>query len=170
MVLMMPRYSNRLRPVNSVKQVVDIQGGLLIGTQVAQILAVARDSPSAGVASEVEKGSTINGIFLNVQVAATSAAALANVYMAVVKNPGANLIFPNANAFGTSDQRRYAIHQEMIMVEKNSTGIARTLFKGVIKIPRGYKRMGIDDQIILLLFSPGVTMDVCTQCIYKSYK
>ncbi len=169
MVLTMGRYQ-RLRPVNSIKHIVDIQGGLVAGTQVTNIVSVARDSPTSTLVSEVESGSTINGIFLNVQVAGAGTAALANVYMAVVKNPGGNLTFPNANVLGASDNRRYVMHQEMIMTEKNTTAISRTLFKGVIKIPRGYKRQGIDDQIQILMFAPGVDFDFCIQCIYKAYR
>ncbi len=162
----MGRYSN-LHPVHSQKHVIDVQGGLVATTQQAIDLVEAVDAPTVAVVDSVEIASTVNAIFLNVQVAATGTAALANVYMYVMKNPGSNLSLPQANTVGASDEKKFIIHQEMIMTEKNTTAIPRTLFKGVIKIPRGYKRFGIKDKLQIALLSPGVNFDFCIQCIYK---
>ncbi len=160
----------RLRPVQSLKHIVDIQGGLLVGTTDATSLIKSVDAPVLANPNEVQTGSTVGSIFLNVQVASTSTAALANVYMAVWKEPGGNLALINPANVGVSDDKRFVIHQEMTMSEKNSTAIPRTLFKGVIKIPRGYKRFGYNDILQLTLRSPGVTMDFCVQCIYKEFR
>ncbi len=173
MVLMtlMARFRKNLRPVHSLKHIVDRQGGLVAGTQVVESVIVAVDSPVINTSPEnVEHGSHVNSIFLNVQVAATGTAAIANVYMTVVKNPGNQLVLPNGNVIGTSDIRKYVIHQEMIMTEKNTTAIPRTLFKGVIKIPGSYARFGIKDKLHVNLFSPGVNFDYCVQVIYKEYQ
>ncbi len=161
----------RMRPVKSLKHIVDIQGGLTVNSKQDEDLIRASDAPVFSTnPQDVETGSTVNSIFLNVQVAATSTAALANVYMYVMKNPGNNITEVNANVVGTSDIRKHVIHQEMIMTEKNTTAIPRTLFKGVIKLPRGMKRFGIEDRLILSLLSPGTTYDYCIQCIYKEYQ
>ncbi len=170
LMIIMPRFSRNIRPVHSIKHVVDTQGGLIAGTQATNDIVEGVDAPTLATVDRVETGSRVGSIFLNVQVAATGTAALANVYMAVCKNPGGNLTFPNANVLGASDNKKYVIHQEMIMTEKNTTAIARTLFKGVIKIPRGYARFGINDKLILLLFAPGVDFDFCFQSIYKEYR
>ncbi len=165
----MTRFS-RLRPVQSLKHIKDIQGGLVIGTVSQNTLVIAKDAPVLANASDVQTGSTVSSIFLNVQVYATSTAALANVYMAVYKSPGGNINTIDPQTVGVDDDKRYVIHQEMTMVEKNTTGIPRTLFKGVIRIPRGYKRFGYNDVLVIVLKSPGVTMDFCVQCIYKEFR
>ncbi len=167
----MARYRNRLIRVNTLKHVVDTQGGLVAGTQSENILADAVDSPVAtSNPQQIEVTSSVASIFLNVQVAATGTAALANVYMFVAKNPGDNVTMPQANAVGISDNRKHVIHQEMIMTEKNTTAIPRSLFKGVIKIPRHMQRFGVDDSLQLYLLAPGVNFDFCFQCIYKEIK
>ncbi len=167
----MARFRSSLIKINTLKHVVDLQGGLIVNTQAEEILVDATDAPVAATnPQEIENTSSINAVFLNVQVAATSTAALANVYMYVAKNPGNNLTMPNANAVGKSDNRRHVLHQEMIMTEKNTTAIPRTLFKGVIKIPRGKQRFGVDDRLSIFLLSPGTTYDYCIQCIYKEIK
>ncbi len=167
--VMMGRYS-RLHPVKTLKHIVDKQGGLTVGTTVFENLIESKDAPVLANVAEVETSSTVNSIFLNIQVAASSTAALANVYLAVYKNPGGNLGALDPQSVGVSDDKRFVIHQEMIMTEKNTTAIPRTLFKGVISIPRGYKRNGYNDRLIAALKSPGVTMDYCIQCIYKEVR
>ncbi len=118
-------------------------------------------------------GSKINGVFLNLQVAATGTASIANVYMMIYSNPGNNITIgntPNANAVGTSDFKKQVFHQEMQMTEKNTTAIPRTLFKGVLKLPKKFLRQGQNDTLNIALFAPGVTFDYCLQCIYKEIR
>ncbi len=90
--------------------------------------------------------------------------------MIIMKNPGNNLVTPTPNAVGGNDNKKFVIHQEMVMLEKNTTGLPRTLFKGVISIPRGYRRFGQDDILVIALLSPGVNVDFCIQCIYKEFR
>ncbi len=164
------RFRNSLRPVNRIKHVVDLQGGLVIGASTDVILIDTVDAPTLANTNQVETGSTVNGIFLIVEVNATSSAALGNCYMMVYKNPGSNLTFPNPNVVGGDDNKKYVIHQEMIMFQQQSNSNPRTLFKGVIAIPRLYRRNGPDDTMRVRLFSPGVTVNFCVQCHYKEFR
>jgi len=164
------RNRNRLRPVNSLKHVVDIQGGLVLAVRQVLELVKAVDAPVAANVAEIETAAVVNSIYLKVECYATSTAALANCYMYVVKNPGDNLASFDGNVIGASDIKKFVIHQEMVMLEKNTTGLPRTLFKGVIRIPRGYRRFGVKDELQLVLFAPGVNCDFCVQCIYKEYR
>ncbi len=167
----MARFRSSLHPINTLKHIVDRQGGLVATTQVEEILVSAVDNPTFVTnPQEISNTSNVTHVFLNVQVAATGTAALANVYMFVAKNPAGDLVFPDANAVGKSDLRKHVLHQEMIMTEKNTTAIPRTLFKGVIKIPRGKQRFGLGDKLIVALLAPGVNFDYCVQCIYKEIK
>ncbi len=169
----MPRSSRAmaLRPVNSLKHVVDLQGALAIDTQVLNNLVDVNDNPVITARDQVTTASVVKSLFLNVQVAATSTASIANIYMMIYKNPG-NAIggIPNGNVVGASDFRKQVFHQEMIMTEKNTTAIPRTLFKGVLRIPKHFQRSGADDTIVIALYSPGVTYEFCIQCIYKEFR
>ncbi len=165
----MPRFT-RLRPVRSLKHIIDQQGGLTAGTTSVNLIVSATDTPVLTDVDGVETGATVGSIFLNVQVAAIGTAALANVYMAVYKDPGGNVGTINPSSIGSSDNKKFVIHQEMIMTEKNTTAIPRTLFKGVIRIPRGYKRFGYNDQLKISLNSPGVDYEFCYQAIYKEFR
>ncbi len=164
------RSNNAIRPVHRIKHVVDFQGGITLNVQNTQTLISTVDAPTLASSSEVETGAKVNGIYLHVEVYATSSASLSNVYLAVAKNPGNNLTFPNANVIGADDNKRYVIHQEMVMLQKVTPSNPRTLFNGVIVLPRGYRRMGPNDRLLLFLFAPGVNIDFCVQCHYKEFR
>ncbi len=162
--------ANRLRPVNRIKHVIDQQAGVVLGSPATFDIIESNDAPVIANTNECETGSTVHGIYLKVEGYATTDGALANFYMMVMKNPGANFTFPNANVIGSSDLKKYVIHQEMIMFERSINGNPRTLFNGVIVIPRGYKRNGPNDKLQIQLFSPGINADICFQSHYKEFR
>ncbi len=148
----------------------DQQGATAAGTRAENNLILSVDSPTTANVTDVELGSTVNSIYLKVEINATSSAALSNAYMYIMKNPGGNLSTVNGNVIGASDIKKYVIHQEMVMMQQVTNSNPRTLFVGIIRIPRGYKRFGVNDSLIISIFSPGVNINFCVQCIYKSYK
>ncbi len=162
--------SSALRPVNRIKHVVDIQGGLIAGTQTDTNLISTTDTPLLTANNAVETGSKVNGIYLNVEAYATSAGAISNIYMAIVKNPGGNIVEPTANLIGVSDNKRFVIHQEMKMMQQVDKGNPRTIFNGVIAIPKGYRRNAPNDLLVISLLTTGVTANFCFQCHYKEFR
>jgi len=123
-----------LHPVNTVKHVIDRQIGIVATVVDKTDLVIGNENPATANDNEVNIGAHVRSFFLNVQVAATGTAALANIYMMVYGNPGGNIgtaNIPNANVVGTSDFRKQVFHQEMIMTEKNTTAFPRTLFRGI---------------------------------------
>ncbi len=160
-----------MRPVHRIKHVFDLQGSDAGGTPADLNIVSAVDAPVLANSDEVETGSKVNAIYLHVEAVNTgTAGTLANAYMYVIKNPGGNLTLPAANAVGVSDNKRFVIHQEMIMFQMVDNSNPRTLFNGVIVIPRGYRRMGPNDELTLRIFSPGVEINWCVQCHYKEFR
>ncbi len=159
-----------IRPVSRIKHVIDGQFGIVLNVRQTVELIKAVDSPVRANTTEVETGSKVNGIYLKVEAYATTAAALANVYIAVQKNQGNILTAPILNAIGADDLKRFIIHQEMVMLEQSVNGNPRVIFNGVIVIPRGYRRMGPDDRLNLYIFAPGVNISACVQCHYKEFR
>ncbi len=164
------RRGNALRPVNRIKHVVDSQFAGTAGTEDNLSLITANDNPVIANVKEVETGSVINGIYLKVEAVATTAAALANYYIAIFKNPGGNLNPPPPNAVGIDDNKKFVIHQEMVMFQQQANSNPRTVFNGVIVIPRGYRRFGPNDTLNLLTLAPGVNTFQCVQCHYKEFR
>ncbi len=164
------RRGNSIRPVHRIKHVVDQQLGLVLNVSQDFDLSLSKDAPVVSNNEEVESGCTINGFYLNVEAYATTAGALSNIYMYVAKNPGNAITLPPANAVGITATKKYVIHQEMKMLEQSVNGNPRTIFNGVIVVPKGYRRQSISDRMILRLFSPGVNCNVCFQCHYKEFR
>ncbi len=148
----------------------DIQGATVAGTSVHQTIIAADDNPALANTTEVETGSTVNGFFAVVEVVGTSSAALTNFYVIFWKNPGGNLANIVPNTVGSNDNKRFVIHQEMVMLQQQTNSNPRTVFKGVIKIPRGYRRMGPNDVINISLLSPGITTNFCYEIHFKEFR
>ncbi len=166
------RRQNNLRPVHSIKHVVDAQFATVAGTQVNTNLVNSIDAPTLANTSSVETGCTVNAIFLKVEInqTSTTGGGLPNAYLIIVKNVGGNLLSIPANAVGSDDNKRFVIHQEMVMRQNLDNGNPRILFQGVIMIPKGYRRFGINDLLQIGILNPAGTMDVCLQCIYKEFR
>ncbi len=163
-----------IRPVNRIKHVVDSSFSGTGGTQVDSNLVLATDTPTLAVTTSCETGSKVNGIYLRVECASDEAAdvgAIPQVYLAVWKNPGGNLTAPTISNVGASDNKRFVIHQEMLMLQNvGRGGNARTLFNGVIAIPKGYRRNAPNDVLVLSLVSPALNVKFCFQCHYKEFR
>ncbi len=161
-----------IRPVQRIKHVIDSSATVAAAATFSIELVAATDTPSLGGTNNVLTGSTVNGIYLKVEVASNevlSVGAIPNVYLTVSKNPGTNITLPAPNAVGANDNKRFIIHQEMVMINNDRGGNARVLFNGVIAIPRGYRRFGPDDALILQVLSPALDIALCLQCHYKSF-
>lgn len=173
----MPRMNYRLHPVRSVKHVVDTNGAIVAATpSVTDVIDTVAD-PADLSTNQCATGSTVHSIYLRVEVIGKdSASGVDNIYMIVYKNPADTIAPPIVDGVGSSDKRRFVIHQEMMMLDFKGTtsGFPRTLFKGVIKLPRTFKRNGIDDKLqVVIGHRLGETTQLsefCLQCIYKEFR
>ncbi len=167
------RRTMRLRPINRIKHVFDSSTVLAKATNFPFELIKTVDAPVLTGINQVETGSTVNAVYLRIEVAsndAFDAGVVPNFYLAVMKNPGDNLTNVTPNVVGADDNKKYVIHQEMIMINNLQGGIPRTLFNGVISIPKGYRRNGPKDKLIAIVQCPQLDTVVCVQCHYKEFR
>ncbi len=161
-----------IRPVQRIKHVVDSSATLALGTVLPTALVVATDTPTIGSTATVITGSTVNGIYLKVVANSNDAAGVGipNIYMICYKNPGGNLTMPSPDAVGASDNKKYVIHQEMVMAQGIVEGVPSTIFNGVIVIPKGYRRFGPNDELKIDILAPAMDINLCIQCHYKEFR
>ncbi len=161
-----------IRPINRIKHVVDFNGSLTGGTQLNDALVTATDTPTLADTDGVQTGSKVNGIYLHVEIAPSEniAAAIPNFYMIIWKNAGANLSNPAANNVGANDNKRYVIHQEMVMFNNVNGGTPRTVFNGVIVIPKGFRRFGPNDVLQISTLSTALDVKLCWQAHYREFR
>ncbi len=173
---MMARYRRMMamRPIHRLKHVVDSSATLGKGTVLPITLIDAVDAPVIGNVTEVETASKVYGIYLKVLVASNEAhvaGGIPNFYMTITKNPGNNLTMPTPSIVGSSDNKKWVIHQEMTMIQNDGAGGNPTIaFNGVVKIPKAYSRFGPDDNLSVNVLCPAINIAVCIQCIYKEFR
>ncbi len=167
------RHRMALRPINRIKHVSDQSATQAAAAVTTWNLIIAVDAPVLANEEEVVTGATVHGIYLKFEVASNDAqvtGAIPNVYLTVWKNPGNNLTLPAPNAVGSSDNKRFCIHQEMVMIQNVVSSNPRILFNGVIKIPKGYKRFAPGDRLVAQVLSPAIDISVCMQAHYKEFR
>ncbi len=167
------RMNMAIRPVQRIKHIVDDSATISAGTGIPIILVRAVDAPVIANTPDVITGSKVNGIFLNVQVESNQdlQAAIPNIYIAVYKNPG-GLVTTHIDPRSTGDDvnKKLIIHQEMSFFEPSIGGNPKTIFKGVIVIPKGMRRFGAADELIMTIASTAINFKYCLQCIYKEFR
>ncbi len=168
---MVRRMSMSLRPIHRIKHVIDAEGTATSTNSLVNLIKTV-DAPVLTSPTEVETGSKVNGIYLHVEVSHTSGTGRPNIYIIIYKDPGGNLSVIDPTAVGISDDKRYVIHQEMIMMSGDAgNGLPRPIFNGVIVIPKGYRRMGPNDVLKFVVVTKGsVQADFCLQAHYKEFR
>ncbi len=163
-----------MRPINRIKHVVDISATIAGGTVGVFLIASTTDTPTLAATASVETGCKINGFYIRVEAASNEAidlGAIPNFYFMLSKNPGANVTMPSPSATGASDNKRFVVHQEMTMIENKGQGSnARTIFNGVVAVPKGMRRMGPNDIWEVRLLCPALDTAQCMQCHYKEFR
>ncbi len=141
-------------------------------------LIITKDDPVTGTPTDVHVGSKVNSIFIRIETIHNSGewVTIPRVYMIIMKNPANDLAIPYPASIGQSDKRKFVIHQEMLMqtgINADANSFPRTMFLGVVKIPKGYQRNGIQDRLSAIfaldVAETTATVSVCVQCIYKEY-
>ncbi len=163
-----------LRPVNRLKHVVDNKATTSLATVGGFVIADAVQTPTLANTNEVNVGCTINGFYIRLEAASNDAivtGAIPNYYMMIAKNPGNNVTMPAPDVVGASDNKRFVIHQEMTMIENKGQGSnPRTIFNGVVVVPKGMRRMAPDDQWKVHTLSPQLDTAACIQVHYKEFR
>ncbi len=160
-----------LRPIVSIKKIIAGGGALIDGTTATIPLANAVAGTAWVDAADdlVPQACTIKSFYLSVFVYSTAdgtAAPIIDWYIS--KNPSDSLTMPAPTAVAGNENRRFVFHQERGLAA-NTSGTPM-VFKGVIKVPRGFQRMGRDDNWAVRLVINGEAGFFCLQAIYKFYQ
>ncbi len=155
-----------LRPINSVKNIVDgVFLGVAAATVTTAILAATVNNYIGGV-TEVPIGAKVSSVYLFVQILPT--AGTANVDWYVAKFPS-GAIPPAPSLTGGNVFRKFILHEEKGIPGNAADGAYPLTFKGVIKIPRGRQRFAEGDSLKLFLRGADIH-NACFKCIYKFYQ
>jgi len=159
----------RMSPINSEKNVFDITSAIGTGTNL-QTLAIAVDSADNTVNNQVTRRCKIFRIWVELWVYGTLASGVNNPFnWYIIKNPGNNLTPPGTTVYGTSNEKKFIFRSGKGLLGRLNDGSPPYLaFRGWIKIPKIYQRMGTDD-VIQIALSAGAASgaNFCLHTIYK---
>jgi len=142
------------------------------GTTIVNLtLANAVDSATLAASADVEKGCTINNVWISLDfcgLAATGVLQSTTVYL--IKNPGANLTPPNPRSEGTSNEKKFIFKTWNQMTMKNQDGNPPYHWEGWVKIPKQYRRFGAADQLQMSAITTTAAGHLSVLALYKWYK
>ncbi len=160
-----------VRPmVHSIKHYVQfsirtVTGGAVLTESLAA--GVARDA--VNLVNEVQEGSTVKAIYLELWVRAGSTTPSSGQLIVYKKQTDAtNPSVADMAALGDWDNKRNIFYTTMgLFNDQDADAIA--LFKGWIKIPKGKQRFTIGDDLNFSIFAATIDAQICGFCTYKEY-
>ncbi len=163
-------FSRSIRPViNSRKIMPNAVQGLPAGANTVFDCAIAKDNPVTTTQNDVEIGSKIFRLWLEFWAYGQASGATNNILDAyIIKNPGDNLTEPNPGTVGTSNEKKFVFKTWKGLMGTKTEGGQPYMWRGWIKVPKVYQRMGADDRISVVYRSATIG-DVCTSVVLKYY-
>ncbi len=178
MIMVVARYMSRralaLRPVNSVKKVIDSTGALAASTVTTVTIAnsLAAVAWTDGGDNNIPQYSNLYGVYLSLYCTLDGApdASVPEISWYISKNPGNNLTMPEPSLTGGNDNRRWILHEGKGLLSFDTVGQPRLLFEGVIKIPKKMQRFSLDDTLDVRILSENHNGFFCLKSIYKFFR
>lgn len=166
----MPRRGLALRPINSVKNIVD---GTFIGVAASvttNVLIGDGVNTYAGGTTEIPIGAKVRSVYLFFQIQPQAAQGNVDAFFFKASPTEATaLLAVTPGVTGGSTSRRFILHEEKGIPGIYNNGASPHTFRGVLKIPRGRQRIGEGDKIYLRIRC-STAYDACVKVIYKFYQ
>ncbi len=145
-------------------------GTVVTGTNKNEFLATGVAVPDKNIVNEVEEGSSVKAVYLELWIrsAATAAASFTFCFCKIPSGAGAPSDAEMA-ALGSWDNKKNILFTSQGLInDVDSTAL--NIFRGWIKIPKGKQRMGLGDTISWHLRTVGQSLNFCGFATYKEYQ
>ncbi len=146
---------------------------------ILQTIVSTVEAPTLATTNSVARGATVNGLYLSIFIYSEGGEVANEVPLAdwyILKNPGGNFTtfsatgLPSPGATGSHDNKRFIFHTEKGLTGDGDASLSGVpmVFKGVIALPRGFRKMNANDTVIVAIRT-NFASKVCIQAIYKWY-
>ncbi len=158
-----------LAPINSIKHYVQVPIVTVTnGTTSARAIANAVVAPAVGTTDEVNIGSVIKAIYVEIWVDGDISEA--TVVATIVKRVAGSVAptFTNMNNLMAYENKANVlqVHQGLTPAGDNIIPV----FREWIKIPKGKQRMAVGDKLTLSIAATGTEVHYCGFFTYKEYQ
>ncbi len=156
--------------IHSEKNSVGFLEGITAATNLIRTIAISVNAADNTVQNQVTRDCKIFKVWLEFWVYGLSASETNDLFDAyIMKNPGNNLTPPNPGTIGTSNEKKFVFKEWRGLLARKDAGGTPYQWKGWVKIPKVYQRMGTDDVLQFVVRSP-TTGNICQKFIYKWFK
>jgi len=156
-------------PIQSKKHIVQtslasVTGGAKLDTELVSAIEANATTPS-----EVETGSVIKAIYIELWARAGETTA-GSGQLVLYKTSGGAGAPSTANMAALHDwvNKKNILYTTMGLFNDQDT-VAMPLLKSWIKIPKGKQRFGLGDKLRWTFFTPTIDIHLCGMAIYKEY-
>ncbi len=159
--------------INSVKNMPNAFAAGAAGVKASVLIAKAVNTPLSTVSTDTSQGCKIFRVWVELWISASAAATesvTTGVDAYIYKNPGANLTSPTPDSVGTSNEKKFVFKTFKGLIASRKEGFPAYTWRGWVKIPKIYQRMGTDDLLEFVFQSTGVNCLVCVNFIYKWFR
>ncbi len=144
---------------------------LTAGTDTAIQIISAVAVKDKDIASEVEEGSSIKAVYIELWVSTNTDNTTGSFVIIVEKQPSGSGNPTTTNMALLND---YANKRNILYTTQGlnnpKNGVAIPALKFWVKIPKGKQRFGLGDKLIMTVFSQTGTLQACGFQIFKEYK
>ncbi len=159
-----------MRPiVHSVKHIVQFpidQIGTGLLNRITLVSAV--ESTAANLASEVEEGTIVKAVFVELWLQNTSNLGEAIVTVEKAPSGHAGPTFGQHAALFTYDNKKNILFTHQGLTSNDGVGNPQKILNEWIMIPKGKQRMGLGDSVFLSISNVSANdLDMCGMAIYK---
>ncbi len=161
-------------PINSIKHYVQftnatLAGGAATGRQIANAVV----APATGTSSEVNEGSIIKAVFIEIWMLSDAVTGDESTFTFILEKRPSNapaLTFTNSQNLNAYPNKKNILYVTQGIIGaaidgQGSVPIVRQFFL----IPKGKQRMGVGDDIVITMAAVG-DMSLCGFSTYKEYK
>ncbi len=175
------RRGNQLRPIDSKKHIVEFSGIVAAITNTVFLNIIKGvDTYTIADTDGVPTGARVNGFFFSIFIYSEGGEVANEVPLAdwyIIHNPGFAFTttfntnnLPTPGTTGVHINKRHIIHTEKGLTGGGDASLSGVpmVFKGVITIPKAWRRIGEVDTWQLCIRT-NFAAKVCAQAIYKHY-
>ncbi len=166
------RNRSQLRPINSIKNIVQDVDLLATGATLTKIIATSVDTSVLANTTEVDRGSRINTVYIEIYIYGnTTTGTNSPMTWFVMKNPSTEIAVPNPALLGTTDRKKFVFAMGRGLSGSSTTGSPPYVIRGWFSIPKRYRRMGQNDTLNWSIRNDsGANLNICSMFLYKWYK
>ncbi len=161
--------------INSNKHYVGQSISTIVGSSISnRVIADAVVAPATGTSFDVEEGSIVKAVFVEIWAIGlgTSNDSSFNMTVEKISSDGPAMTLTNAANLGAYQNKKNILYTTQGLVgqsDSGATGVA--LMRQWIAIPKGKQRMGLGDRIVLNLANLAATdFEICGIFIFKEYR